>query len=113
MWKWIIWLRSTSKQFNENNQEDANKEFMEKDGWYGQAGKGKLKTERDCILSCPKTPHSGNVGKKGIWEEEGIWVDWDANNSALRATLIARRHWLTKQVSGMCGVGKMMKIWWG
>ncbi len=43
MWKWIIWLGSTYKQFKENNQDNVNKELMEKDGYYGQVEKSKLK----------------------------------------------------------------------
>ncbi len=41
MWKWTIWLWSTYKQLNKNNQEGINKGFMENDGWYGQEEKGK------------------------------------------------------------------------
>ncbi len=38
-------------------------------------------------------------------------VDWGANEQALWGSSITQHHWLTKQVSGMCGVGKVMKLW--
>ncbi len=67
MWKWNIWPRSIYEQANKNNQEAINKEFMVGMDWQE---KGKLKTERDCILSCPKPPHPGQVGKERNPERE-------------------------------------------
>ncbi len=56
-------------------------------------------------------PEYVNSGKWGFQEEIFDKVDWYANEKALRSTLILRQHWLSKQLSGMCGVEKMMKIW--
>ncbi len=49
-------------------------------------------------------------------ENNGIYevvtqVDWEANEQAITGLPVLQMHWLTKQVSGMCGGGKMVKIW--
>ncbi len=49
--------------------------------------------------------------KRGISKDKGTSMDWESNDAAIRALPITQRHWLTEQVSGMCGVGKMIKIW--
>ena len=38
-------------------------------------------------------------------------VDWEANGDALSNAPILFSMWATKHVSGICAVGKMMKIW--
>ncbi len=38
-------------------------------------------------------------------------VDREANKKAIRVVSTSRQHWLARQVSSMCGVGKLMKIW--
>jgi hypothetical protein len=50
------------------------------------------------------------------WERKGrfgdgnaAWVDWDGCERAMKAVSVSRRHFITKQASGFCGVGKMMK----
>ncbi len=43
----------------------------------------------------------------GIQEETNNLMDWELNEHALQEISISRQHWLTKQVSGMCRVGKM------
>ncbi len=48
--------------------------------------------------------------KQGFYEDHGAEANWEANEKVLQAVLISRKHWPTKQVSGMIGVGKMMKI---
>ncbi len=59
--------------------------------------------------------HKPRIMKR--WEKQGLLegvldqVDWEANEQALQLTPILQRHWLSKPISGMCGVGKMMKIW--
>ncbi len=50
-------------------------------------------------------------GKWGFSIEDRKQVDWGANESALCAVPTSCQYWLTKYESGMCGVGKMIKIW--
>ncbi len=38
-------------------------------------------------------------------------MDWEGNKMALWSFPIARGHWLTTQILGLCCVQKMMKIW--
>ena len=38
-------------------------------------------------------------------------IDWEANMNALSNALTLFSLWAMKHVSGICGVGKMMKIW--
>ena len=38
-------------------------------------------------------------------------VDWEANKDAMESVSVTRRHWVTKFQSGICGTGRMMKIW--
>ena len=38
-------------------------------------------------------------------------VDWEANKAAMASVKLSRRHWVTKFESGICGTGRMMKIW--
>jgi hypothetical protein len=38
-------------------------------------------------------------------------VDWEAVRMAINGSKLSRRHWVSKQVSGFCGVGKMMQLW--
>ena len=52
------------------------------------------------------------IHKKKRFSEEGYFqVDWDANKEAMKSVPVSRRHWVTKFESGMCGTGRMMKIW--
>jgi hypothetical protein len=37
-------------------------------------------------------------------------VDWTITCDAVCSLLISRHHWLTKRVTGVCGVGKMQKF---
>ncbi len=43
--------------------------------------------------------------------EDTEMVDWEANENAIKLIPTHWHHWLTKEVSGMSGVKKMMKIW--
>lgn len=38
-------------------------------------------------------------------------INWDACKKALLLLPLHRRRWISKHVAGICGVGKMMKIW--
>ena len=38
-------------------------------------------------------------------------MDWGANKIEMKASPVARQHWVTKFDYGMCGTGKMIKIW--
>ncbi len=44
--------------------------------------------------------------ERGFIEEMSDNVDLEANEQALYTMPILRRRWFTKQVLGMCGVGK-------
>jgi len=49
--------------------------------------------------------------RKRMTEQGYFQVDWEANKAAMQAVPVSRRHWVSKFESGMCGSGKMMKIW--
>ena len=52
------------------------------------------------------------IYKRNRMTEQGYFqVDWEANKDAMKAVKVSRRHWVSKFESGMCGSGKMMKIW--
>ena len=38
-------------------------------------------------------------------------VDWNSMKEAMSSAKLSRRHWVTKFESGICGTGRMMKIW--
>jgi hypothetical protein len=38
-------------------------------------------------------------------------VDWEACGQAMASISLTTRHWIVKHTSGMCGTGKMMKLW--
>ena len=52
------------------------------------------------------------------WEHKGCFlssdlcsIDWDACKKTVHISTVTRRQWIAKHAIGMCGVGKMMKIW--
>ena len=49
--------------------------------------------------------------RKRMTEQGYFQVDWEANKDAMKAVKVSRRHWVSKFESGMCGSGKIMKIW--
>ena len=49
--------------------------------------------------------------KKRFSKNSFFQVDWAANKVAMTTVGLARKHWVTKFASGMCGTGRMMKIW--
>lgn len=50
--------------------------------------------------------------KKGRLTSEGFeLIDWEAIGDASKNLPALYRLWVTKHVSGFCGVGKMMKLW--
>ena len=52
------------------------------------------------------------IFKRKRFDEAGYFqVDWETNRVAMKSVPIGRRHWVTKFESGMCGTGKMMKLW--
>ena len=52
------------------------------------------------------------VLKRKRFSKDGFFeVDWKANKKAMTTVSIGKRHWLTKFESGICGTGRMMKIW--
>ena len=38
-------------------------------------------------------------------------VDWEATKEAMESVPVKRRHWVTKFEAGVCGTGRMMKLW--
>ena len=38
-------------------------------------------------------------------------VDWEANQAAMKSVPQSKRQWVTKFESGICGTGRMMKLW--
>ena len=52
------------------------------------------------------------VNKRKRFNKDSFFeVDWEASKGAMKSVGIARKHWVTKFESGMCGTGRMMKIW--
>jgi hypothetical protein len=49
--------------------------------------------------------------KKRFTYSSFLEVDWDANKRAFKSVSITRRHWVTKFEAGICGTGRMMKLW--
>ncbi len=68
------------------------------------------KLHKNVITQMQKPQILARWERREIQEDDGIRINWNANEKALYKTPITRRHLLTKQVSGMCRVGKMMKI---
>ena len=50
--------------------------------------------------------HKKRLSKNGFLD-----VDWNANKKAMKSVKNSRRQWVTKFESGICGTGRMMKIW--
>ncbi len=75
----------------------------------GQGPKGELEVVQKTENTHSKATYPGQ-GEKEVYARM-TQVDWDANENTLHITLIAFQHCLTKQVSGMCRVGKLIKIW--
>ena len=51
----------------------------------------------------------GSKGRFGNGSEEDI--DWESTGKAMELESLSRQRWITKQVSGFCGTGVMMKRW--
>ena len=49
--------------------------------------------------------------KKRISEKGYFMVDWEANQAAMKSVPQSKRQWVTKFESGICGTGRMMKLW--
>ena len=50
--------------------------------------------------------------KKGRYPDNAHdLIDWDANRRAMEDAPVGLRRWTTKHATGMCGVGKFLKIW--
>jgi len=49
--------------------------------------------------------------RKRFTQHSFFKVDWEASRAAMASVGLARKHWVTKFESGMCGTGRMMKIW--
>lgn len=42
--------------------------------------------------------------------EAHLLVDWEANARAIRGVPVSRRHWVSKQATGFCAVGVVMRL---
>ena len=49
--------------------------------------------------------------KKRFTKSGFLDVDWNANKIAMKSLTNSRRQWVTKFESGICGTGRMMKLW--
>jgi hypothetical protein len=50
-------------------------------------------------------------GKKGLATEQLQEMNWTAIGKARKKGTLTRKIFITKHVTGMCGVGKFMKLW--
>ena len=49
---------------------------------------------------------------KGFLTPEQVeWIDWEAGQKALLSMTSSRQRWVSKHTTGMCGVGKFLKLW--
>jgi hypothetical protein len=53
----------------------------------------------------------GIYSKNRFGQATSADVDWEACGQAMASSSLTTRHWIVKHTSGMCGTGKMMKLW--
>ena len=98
----------------EMRQEGSTPHLIHKEGWAVTIDEAKItppiRTQIYDHIHIPKAQKFW-VEKKRFTREQIAAIAWDPCGVALRKSSRSRRKWLTKQVVGVCGVGKWLVRW--